>query len=173
MSSVSVYRRRTTIECKLMELPDEVLSYMIEEYLGFKTHLCLMTTCKTMNYITSKVTHLIAININAYIIDEINCVSEQLMDCMQWMFDIKNDIVFFANEDNFFYVSTKLEFLVRETDKMKEKAVLYKMLILQENWKKLLCAICKMDNQFDKLEKNLCSLLMDIKELDNNINDSE
>lgn len=155
-----------------MKLPDEVLAHIIEEYLGFKAHLCLMTTCWKLNTFTSKVTHDIAISLNAYIVNQIDEVDEQLSDCVNRMFDIQLALSFTRPQDKFSYVSTRLQMLVRQSNKIVEKAKMYKMLIVNKNWKKHLCAISKMDIQFDKLDNNVCSLAMDVKELENDLEDT-
>lgn len=168
MTNVLVHRRLTQDRCWLMELPEEVLAHIIEEYLGFKAHLCLMSTCWKLNIFTSNVTHSIAISLNAYIVKQIDDVDEQLSDCVNRMFDIQLAMSFTRPQDKFSYVSTRLQVLVRQSNKIAEKAKMYKMLI-NKNWKKHLCAISKMDMQFDKLDNNVCSLAMDVKELENSL----
>ena len=88
------------------------------------------------------------------------------------MFDIQLAMTFTRPQRTFSYVSTKLQILVRQSKKIAEKAKLYKMLILNKNWKKHLCAISKMDIQFDKLDNNVCSLAMDVKKLENSLGDT-
>ena len=169
MSTVLVHRRLSQDSCWLMKLPDEVLAHIIEEHLGFKAHLCLMITCWKLNIFTSKLTHSIVINLNAYIVNEIDEVDEQLSDCVNRMFNVQCAMSFTRPQEKFSYVSTRLQVLVRQSNKIAEKANLYKMLILNRNWKKHLCAISKMDIQFDKLDNNVCSLAMDVKELENSL----
>lgn len=172
MSGVLVHRRLTQDSCWLLKLPDEVLAHIIEEYLGFKAHLCLMTTCWKLNIFTSKLAHSIAISLNAYIVNQIDEVDEQLSDCVNRMFDIQCAMSFARPQDKFSYVSTRLQILVKQSNKIAEKANKYKMLVLNKNWKKHLCAISKMDMQFDKLDNNVCSLAMDVKELENSLEDT-
>lgn len=172
MSAALVHRRLTQDSCWLIKLPDEVLAHIIEEYLGFKAHLCLMTTCRKLNIFTSKLTHSIAISLNAYIINQIDEVDDQLSDCVNRMFDIQCAMYFTRPQDKFSYVSTRLQALVRQSSKIAEKAKLYKMLVLNKNWKKHLCVISKMDMQFEKLDNNVCSLAMDVKELENSLEDT-
>ena len=155
--------------CWLKVLPDEVLAHIIEEYLGFKAHLHLMTTCKKLNLFTSSITHRIAIRLNAYLVDHSRAVDEQLFECIDRMFAIQMTKVFFYPKDTFFYVSTKLHLLVKQSKNIFKKAILYRELVLNKNWKKHLCAISKMDIQFDKLDNNVCSLSMDIAELENDL----
>ena len=172
MSAVLVHSRLTQDRCWILNLPDEVLAHIIEEYLGFKAHLCLMTTCWKLNIFTTKLTHSIAISLNAYIVDQIDEVDEQLSDCVNRMFDIQCAMSFARPKDKFSYVSTRLQILVKQSNKIAEKANMYKMLVLNKNWKKHLCAISKMDMQFDKLDNNVCSLAMDVKELENSLEDT-
>jgi len=155
-----------------MKLPDEVLAHIIEEYLGFKAHLCLMTTCWKLNIFTSKVTYSIAISLNTYIVNQIDDLDEQLSDCVNRMFVIQLAMIFTRPQRTFSYVSTRLQLLVRQSRKIAEKAKLYKMLILNKNWKKHLCAISEMDIQVDKLDNNVCSLAMDVKELEDSLDDT-
>jgi hypothetical protein len=68
-------------------------------------------------------------------------------------------------------VSTRIQVLVRESEKMAEKVDLYQKLVRNRKWKKHLCAISKMDIQFDKLDNNVCSLAMDVKELENDLDE--
>jgi hypothetical protein len=69
-------------------------------------------------------------------------------------------------------VSTRLQILVKQSSKIAGEATMYNMLVRNKNWKKHLCAISKMDIQFDKLDNNVCSLAMDVKELENSLEDT-
>ena len=172
MSMLPMRRHLTGDFCWLIELPDEVLAHIIEEYLGLKVHLRLMTTCKKLKVFTSGITHHIAINLNAYIVNQTRGVDEQLSDCINRMFDIQMANVFFHPMGTFYHVSKRVHILEGETKKMAKKAHLYQKLVLNKNWKKHLCAISKMDIQFDKLDNNVCSLAMDVKELENSLEDT-